>query len=272
MTFGQLKRYVVDVLKGWFINKKILDGLSESGNGKLLYKNRSITEILVSSEQNNAIIEKDDGIWSKNWQKDLDAINDGLDILNTNDQGILNKQNSSKREILDETTGAFETVFNNFGKTFNSCHSKLEELHSEIQSLNFSLEDLLDFNLSVNVSKWPDNALQKKSDGLYLNIMTGDGNGESDLLLQLSPIAVNIQKKTENDIIDEAVTSRASYIGKENAKDIMVLQQDLFMRIQGNEIEQDFENSLLNNNLSLIKEIDITESADLSLIDQEDYL
>lgn len=42
MTLEQIKAYVIGVLKGWFTNKKILDGFSESETGKLMYKNTEI--------------------------------------------------------------------------------------------------------------------------------------------------------------------------------------------------------------------------------------
>lgn len=42
MTLEQVKAYVIGVLKGWFTNKKILDGFSESEAGKLMYKNAEI--------------------------------------------------------------------------------------------------------------------------------------------------------------------------------------------------------------------------------------
>lgn len=42
MTLEQVKAYVVGVLKGWFTNKKILDGFSEDETGNLLYKNAAI--------------------------------------------------------------------------------------------------------------------------------------------------------------------------------------------------------------------------------------
>lgn len=42
MTLEQVKAYVVGVLKGWFTNKKVLDGFSENEAGKLLYKNAEI--------------------------------------------------------------------------------------------------------------------------------------------------------------------------------------------------------------------------------------
>lgn len=42
MTLEQVKAYVIGVLKGWFTNKKILDGFSESETGKLMYKNTEV--------------------------------------------------------------------------------------------------------------------------------------------------------------------------------------------------------------------------------------
>lgn len=42
MTLEQVKAYVIGVLKGWFTNKKILDGFSESEAGKLMYKNAEV--------------------------------------------------------------------------------------------------------------------------------------------------------------------------------------------------------------------------------------
>lgn len=43
MTLEQLKTYTVGVLKGWFSNKQVLDKLSESEDGNLLYNGNEIT-------------------------------------------------------------------------------------------------------------------------------------------------------------------------------------------------------------------------------------
>ena len=37
MSLTQLKAFIVGVLKGWFVNKSVLDKFSESPEGKLLY-------------------------------------------------------------------------------------------------------------------------------------------------------------------------------------------------------------------------------------------
>lgn len=52
MTLEQTKTYVVGVLKGWFTNKKVLDGFSEDEAGKLLYKNTEIVGGSSSEEVN----------------------------------------------------------------------------------------------------------------------------------------------------------------------------------------------------------------------------
>lgn len=42
MTLEQLKTYTVGVLKGWFTNKDVIDGLGESEGGNLTYKGKEI--------------------------------------------------------------------------------------------------------------------------------------------------------------------------------------------------------------------------------------
>jgi hypothetical protein len=37
MTLQQVKNFIVSVLKGWFTNKKVLDGFGEDENGNLTY-------------------------------------------------------------------------------------------------------------------------------------------------------------------------------------------------------------------------------------------
>lgn len=51
MTLEQLKTYTVGVLKGWFSNKQVLDKLSESEDGNLLYNGN---EIVSSSGSGNS--------------------------------------------------------------------------------------------------------------------------------------------------------------------------------------------------------------------------
>ena len=43
MTLAQVKTYVIGVLKGWFTNKSVLDKLSESDTGELLYDSKTIS-------------------------------------------------------------------------------------------------------------------------------------------------------------------------------------------------------------------------------------
>ena len=43
MTLAQVKTYVIGVLKGWFTNKSVLDKLSESAEGELLYDSKAIS-------------------------------------------------------------------------------------------------------------------------------------------------------------------------------------------------------------------------------------
>lgn len=42
MTLNQVKTFIIGVLKGWFTNKFVLDKLSESESGELLYDSKSI--------------------------------------------------------------------------------------------------------------------------------------------------------------------------------------------------------------------------------------
>lgn len=52
MTLEQVKTYTVGVLKGWFTNKSVLDKLSESDTGELLFDSKTISgDTAVTDEE-----------------------------------------------------------------------------------------------------------------------------------------------------------------------------------------------------------------------------
>lgn len=52
MTLIQIKTLIIGILKGWFINKKILDKISEDELGNLNYNGKSIaSEVIYSNEE-----------------------------------------------------------------------------------------------------------------------------------------------------------------------------------------------------------------------------
>jgi hypothetical protein len=57
MTLEQVKTYTVGVLKGWFTNKSVLDKLSESDTGELLFDSKTISggETVTEEEITQAI-------------------------------------------------------------------------------------------------------------------------------------------------------------------------------------------------------------------------
>ena len=57
MTLEQIKTYTVGVLKGWFTNKSVLDKLSESDTGELLFDSKTISggETVTEEEITQAI-------------------------------------------------------------------------------------------------------------------------------------------------------------------------------------------------------------------------
>ena len=57
MTLAQVKTFIVGVLKGWFTNKSVLDKLSESEEGELLFDSKAIssTEEITDEEITQAI-------------------------------------------------------------------------------------------------------------------------------------------------------------------------------------------------------------------------
>lgn len=57
MTLEQVKTYTIGVLKGWFANKSVLDKLSESDTGELLFDSKTISggEAVTEEEITQAI-------------------------------------------------------------------------------------------------------------------------------------------------------------------------------------------------------------------------
>ena len=58
MKLEQVKTFIVGVLKGWFTNKSVLDKLSESKSGKLLFDSKPIagsTEEITDEQITQAI-------------------------------------------------------------------------------------------------------------------------------------------------------------------------------------------------------------------------
>ena len=52
MTLAQIKKLIIGILKGWFINKKVLDKISEDDSGNLNYNGKSIAnEIIYTDEE-----------------------------------------------------------------------------------------------------------------------------------------------------------------------------------------------------------------------------
>ena len=52
MTLAQIKTLIIGILKGWFLNKKILDKISEDELGNLNYNGKSIaSEAIYSNEE-----------------------------------------------------------------------------------------------------------------------------------------------------------------------------------------------------------------------------
>ena len=51
MTLAQVKALIIGILKGWFSNKEILDGLDEDENGNLIYNDEPIRCESYTDEQ-----------------------------------------------------------------------------------------------------------------------------------------------------------------------------------------------------------------------------
>lgn len=87
MNLNQVKTYVSGVLKGWISNKGTLDKLSESEDGNLLFNGQEIkggsgSDITISEEANNAIQQKDDGIFVEDKTEQINNIQSKLDNIN----------------------------------------------------------------------------------------------------------------------------------------------------------------------------------------------
>ena len=58
------RQNIIDIFKGLFPNKNVLDNLSESTNGNLSYNGKEIgTGASISADKNNAIKQKSDGLF-----------------------------------------------------------------------------------------------------------------------------------------------------------------------------------------------------------------
>ena len=58
------RQNIIDIFKGLFPNKNVLDNLSESTNGNLSYNGKEIgTGANISADKNNAIKQKSDGLF-----------------------------------------------------------------------------------------------------------------------------------------------------------------------------------------------------------------
>lgn len=51
VTLSQVKTFIIGVLKGWFLNKSVLDKLSESESGELLYDSKPIGDEVIATEE-----------------------------------------------------------------------------------------------------------------------------------------------------------------------------------------------------------------------------
>lgn len=51
MTLAQIKTLIIGILKGWFLNKKILDKISEDESGNLNYNGKSIASETIYSDE-----------------------------------------------------------------------------------------------------------------------------------------------------------------------------------------------------------------------------
>ena len=51
MTLIQIKTLIIGILKGWFINKKVLDKISEDELGNLNYNGKSIASETIYSDE-----------------------------------------------------------------------------------------------------------------------------------------------------------------------------------------------------------------------------
>lgn len=51
MTLSQIQTYIVGVLQGWFKNKSVLDKLSETEDGKLMYNGVEIGNTQITNEE-----------------------------------------------------------------------------------------------------------------------------------------------------------------------------------------------------------------------------
>ena len=81
MTLAQIKTMFIEILSSWFSNKKVLDKLSENTDGNLLFdgqeiKSSSGSDITISEEDNNAIQQKDDGIFVEDKSEQIDSIHE----------------------------------------------------------------------------------------------------------------------------------------------------------------------------------------------------
>jgi hypothetical protein len=55
MTLAQIKTLIIGILKGWFLNKKILDKISEDESGNLNYNGKSIASETIYSDEEISI-------------------------------------------------------------------------------------------------------------------------------------------------------------------------------------------------------------------------
>ena len=118
MNLNQVKTYVSGVLKGWISNKGTLDKLSESTDGNLLFDGQEIkgssgSDITISEEANNAIQQKDDGIFVEDLSNKVNALNIAQKTINEDlDYCFVGFWNNTNSEVHATCTRGAAIPFN----------------------------------------------------------------------------------------------------------------------------------------------------------------
>ena len=127
MTVNDIKSLLVGIIKQSFPNRKTLRSLTENEEGKLLFNGETIaTDIKISEEENNALQNKDTGLFVEDKQEQIDELKTKLDPI-TKYQKYINTDLDYCGAYIEQTeTLSYKSSTCPFVLTFDNIDTNME--------------------------------------------------------------------------------------------------------------------------------------------------
>lgn len=149
------RQNIIDLFVSLFPNKKTLDKFQETSDGNLSYDGKQLDGLQISSEDNNAIQNKEDGLFIEDFSSNIKDLEEdshkhnNLEILNlfTEDNGVLKYKgaqvktpiNVSKKDdnILEKLDDGLYV-----SKSSTNSSEELELLRKEVEDISKILDTI----------------------------------------------------------------------------------------------------------------------------------